>query len=166
MLCKGHSAVFVEFKGSLFRADAKWAGDVALLEHEIRTKLVEKESGDPKGVLQLANAISSVFERQRGLIGPNLGSVTKVYPLLVTYDEIGDAWYLMSYLNEALQTALNKRKMRVTVTPLFCMSADQFEALAGALNSVALSDILQARYKQERSLEMPFWLPNNAALKD
>ena len=56
ILCKGY-AVFIEFKGSMFRADAKWSGDAALLERELRTKLVGDDGGDRKGVRQLANAI-------------------------------------------------------------------------------------------------------------
>jgi hypothetical protein len=165
MLCKGYAAVFMEFKGSMFRADAKWSGDATLLEHELRTKLIVDEDGDPKGITQLANAISNVFEHKRELIGPDLGSVTKVYPVLVTYDEIGDAWFLASYLNEIFKKTINKKKMRITVTPPFCMSADHLEGFLGALEDVALSEVLDARYKQDKSLKMPFWLPNNAALK-
>jgi hypothetical protein len=45
------------------------------------------------------------------------------------------------------------------------MSVDHFEAFAGALRTVSLSDILEARYRQDRKLQMPFLLPNNEALK-
>jgi hypothetical protein len=45
------------------------------------------------------------------------------------------------------------------------MSVDHFEAFAGALRTVSLSDILEARYRQDKKLEMPFLLPNNGALK-
>jgi hypothetical protein len=165
MLCKGYAAVFLEFKGSMFRADAKWGGDVNVLERELRTKLVGEDRGDRKGVTQLANAISNVFGHQQSLIGADLGPITKIYPVLVTYDEIGDAWFLTSYLNEVFRKAFNRKKMRVTVTPLFCISGDQLEAFVHALNGAALSDILEARYEQDRSLKMPFCLPNNAALK-
>jgi hypothetical protein len=164
ILCKGY-AVFIELKGSLFRADAKWAGDATLLAREIRTKLVGEDGGDRKGVTQLASAISSVFEHKRPVAGVDLSKVTKVYPVLVTYDEIGDAWFLASYLNEEFKNAVNRKKMGVTVTPAFCISADQLERLCGVFQSVALSDILDGRYKQDKSLEMPFGLPNNPALK-
>jgi hypothetical protein len=147
MVRKGYAAVFLEFKGSMFRADAKWGGNANVLERELWTKLVGEDGGDLKGVTQLANAISNVFGHQQSLIGLDLGSVTTVYPTLITYGEIGDAWFLTSYLNEIFRKALNKKKMRARITPLFCMSEDHLEAFAHALNGVALSDILQARYK-------------------
>ena len=59
----------------------------------------------------------------------------------------GTAWFLTSYLNEVFRKALNTKKMRARITPLFCMSGDHLEAFAHALNGVALSDILQVRYK-------------------
>jgi len=165
ILCKGY-AVFIEFKGSMFRADAKWSGDAALLERELRTKLVGDDGGDRKGVRQLANAISNVFERRRALIGVDLSGVSKVYPVLVTYDEIGDAWFLATYLNEEFKKVVNRRKVRVKITPTFSISADQLERLAGTFKSIALSDILDGRYRQEPSLKMPFGLPNNPAFKN
>jgi hypothetical protein len=165
ILCKGYAAVFMEYKGSMFRADAKWSGNVTLLEQELQTKLVGGEGGRPKGVRQLANAISNVFGSGQKISGLALGSVSKVYPLLVTYDEIGDAWFLASYLKEAFKKAVNRTRMRVTVTPIFCTSADHLESLGGVLNKIALSEILEGRYKQDRSLKMPLWLPNNPALK-
>jgi hypothetical protein len=164
ILCKG-CAVLIEFKGSMFRADAKWGTDFTLLEREIRIKLVGEEGGSRKGVTQLATAISNVFGPQQRPVDINLKSISKVYSVLVTYDDIGDAWFLASYLNEAFKKAINRKKMSATVTPMFCMSGDHFEALASTLSNVALSDILEARYKQERELKMPFWLPNNPALK-
>lgn len=165
MVCKGYAAVFLEFKGSMFRADAKWSGNSNILERELRTKLVGEDGGDRKGVTQLANAISNVFEHRQSLIGLDLGSVTTVYSMLVTYDEIGGSWFLTSYLNEIFRKTINKKTMHARVTPLFCASGDHLEAFAHALNRVALSEILQARYRQEPSLKMPFWLPSNAALK-
>jgi hypothetical protein len=140
ILCKGY-AVFIEFKGSMFRADAKWSGDAALLEQELRTKLVGEDSGDRKGVRQLANAITEVFENKRALIGVDLSGISKVYPVVVTYDEIGDAWFLAKYLNEEFRKVLNRKKLRVKITPTFSMSADQLERLAGTFKSIAVSDI-------------------------
>jgi hypothetical protein len=164
ILCKG-SAVFIEFKGSMFRADAKWSGDVPLLEREIRTKLVG-DDGDRKGVRQLPNAISNVFEHGRELVGIDLSGISKVYPVLVTYDEIGDAFFLMAYLNEEFKTVLNRRKLRIKITPIFSMSADRLERLGGTLKSIAFSDILEGRYRQEPSLKLPFGLPSNRAFKN
>ncbi len=151
----------------MFRADAKWSGDTALLEREIRTKLVVEDDGDRKGVRQLANAISEVFEQKRALIGVDLGGISKIYPVVVTYDEIGDAWFLATYLNEEFKKVLNRKKLRrLKITPTFSMSADQLEGLAGTFKSIAFSDILDGRYKQEPSLKMPFGLSNNPAFKD
>ena len=107
----------------------------------------------------------NVFEHRRALIGLDLRGISKVYPVLVTYDEIGDAWFLATYLNEEFKKVVNRRKLRVTITPTFSISADQLERLAGTFKSIAVSDILDGRYRQEPSLKMPFGLPNNPAFK-
>jgi hypothetical protein len=116
--------------------------------------------------MQLANAVSNVFEDKRALLEADLSGISKAYPLLVTYDEIGDAWFLASYLNEQFRKVVKKKKLRVKVTPPFIISADGLERLAGALKSIALSDILDGRYKQEKSLKMSFGLANNPAFKN
>ncbi|MGD0076097.1 MAG: hypothetical protein ABSD31_17410 [Candidatus Binataceae bacterium] len=164
MVCKGHVAVVMEFKGSVFTANAKYGDDPKTLEQEIGKKLIGQEGGDRKGVKQLAHAISSLFQQGRQLRDMDLSSITTVYPLLVTRDEIGSTWYLTSYLNEVFKKAVNKKKIRATVTPLFCVCVDDFEAFAGVLKTVALSDILKARYRQDKTLRLPFLLPNNEAL--
>ena len=148
----------------MFTANAKYGGDLAALKEEIHKKLIGQEGGDRKGVRQLAHGISNVFQHGQCLRDIDLSSITKVYPLLITRDEIGSAFYLARYLNEAFREALDRGKTRATLAPVFCMSVDHLEAFAGALSKVALSEILHARYRQDRKLEMPFWLPNNEAL--
>jgi hypothetical protein len=64
----------------MFRADAKWGGDVNALERELRTKLVGEDRGDRKGVTQLANAISNVFVHQQSLIGATLDPSRRSIP--------------------------------------------------------------------------------------
>ena len=167
VLCKGHIAVVAEYEGSVFTAEAKYAGDLAALQGEIEKKLIGRPDRDRKGVHQLANAISSLFAKgtHRTLRDVDLPTITKVFPLLITRDEIGSTWYLASYLNKVFRKAVNRNAIRPIVSPVFSMSVDHFEAFAGALRTVSLSDILEARYRQDRELQMPFLLPNNEALK-
>ncbi len=166
ILCQDRTAVVIEYKGSAFTADAKYGGNVSALEAEIHKKLIGQQNRDRKGVYQLSNAVESLFAKgsPRVLREVDLSKVTKVFPLLITRDEIGSTWYLTSYLNETFRNAVNKKTIRATVTPLFSMSVDHFEILTGTLKQIPLADILHKRYLQDKTLQMPFLLPNNEAL--
>ena len=167
VLSKGYAAVVIEYKGSVFTAGSKYGGDLQALQAEMEKKLVGQPT-ERKGVLQLAHSISSLFakENHRSVRDLDLSGVTKVFPLLITRDEIGSGWFVMNYLNGYFHRALERKKIQPTVTPLFSLSVDHFESFAGALGSVSLCDILEARYQQDRTLRLPFLLPNNRAMRD
>jgi hypothetical protein len=61
VLCKGHIAVIMEFKGSVFTAESKYGGDLLKLQTEIEKKLIGQPDHDRKGVHQLAHSISCLF---------------------------------------------------------------------------------------------------------
>ena len=86
--------VLLEYKASMFRADAKYSGDFNGLVEEIEKKLVRDRASSKKrkkGVEQLADAVIQLFgDRSKTVVaGLDLGGVTRVYPLLVTLDAIG-----------------------------------------------------------------------------
>jgi hypothetical protein len=76
----------------VFSANAKYGNDLGALKEEIDKKLIGQEGGDRKGVRQLAHGISNVFQHGQSLQGVDPSTITKVYPLLITRDEIGSTF--------------------------------------------------------------------------
>jgi hypothetical protein len=52
-----------------------------------------------------------------------------------------------------------------SVTPMFCLSADDLEKLSAYLPDCTLADVLSARYKRDKVLQSSFWLVENSVLK-
>lgn len=171
ILC-GSKAVILEYKGGLFSANAKYDGAPEVLRADIEKKLVGTEE-KRKGVRQLIQAIEDLFSASgREVAAVDSSRISKVYPVLVIHDDIGGAWFLNAYLNARFKALLNRRTSKfvnkagskVTVTPLFCISADHLEGISSCLRTTALSDILEARYRQEKPLNLPFLLVDNSSL--
>jgi len=88
--------VLLEYKGTTFTAEAKYGGDVDLLRDEVERKLVE-----PKGVKQLARAITNLYGPEaRKILGSKFSLPPRVFPLLVVRDDIASAFMLNTYLNK------------------------------------------------------------------
>lgn len=153
----GSAALFMEYKGSTFTAEAKYGGNGDTLLKEIKKKLVSAEK-EKKGVTQLASAIQRVFSRvdPETVEAIDLRSVRTIFPVLVTRDEIGDTMLVNRFLNDEFQRVLDKRSVRPRrVTPLFCLTADEVEYISAYLRTVRFSDILQERYDADNSLQTP-----------
>jgi DNA-binding XRE family transcriptional regulator len=68
----------MEYKSSMFRADTKYSGNHLALTAEIEKKLVEdKESSSRKGVLQLAEAVQTLFGVNASTVLPGI-NLTKI----------------------------------------------------------------------------------------
>jgi hypothetical protein len=159
----GDEAALLEFKGNTFSAKAKYSGDPKLLKSEIDRKLVGTDD-DRKGVLQLAAAVRNLLGKghQRSVKGIDLSRVRKVFPVLITRDDIGATLLLNKYLAGEFRNNINKKALRSgIVTPLFCLSADEIEQVSAYLASAKLTAILESRYAGDRSMQLPF----NAAHK-
>ncbi len=164
--------MILEYKGGLFSANAKYDGAPEALRSDLEKKFVGTEA-KRKGVRQLIQAVEDLFSASGCEIADiDTSRISKVYPVLVIHDDIGGAWFLNAYLNRRFKALLNRRTSkfvnkagsRVVVTPLFCVSADHLEGIAGCLRTTALSDILEARYRQEKALNLPFLLVENPSL--
>jgi hypothetical protein len=71
-------ATRMEYKSSMFRADTKYSGNHLALTAEIEKKLVEdKESSSRKGVLQLAEAVQTLFGVNASTVLPGI-NLTKI----------------------------------------------------------------------------------------
>ena len=146
------AAILIEYKGSTFSAKAKYAYETETLRQEIEEKLIGSEQR-PKGIRQLRNAVLSLFRRDTPLKvkGVDLSKITKVIPLLITRDDLGSTFGINAYLNLRFKSLIGKerRKLRKTLTPLFCMGAEDIEKISSYLCDTSLTSIIESRYKGE-----------------
>lgn len=169
MLC-GSDAVFMEYKGGVFTAKSKYAGDPTTLRAEIEEKLIRNPEGRHKGIEQLAEAIRRTCRRNDAerIVGVELSSVRRVFPLLILGDGIGDTPMINALLNHRFQgtKSLSRKTVRPkALTPLFCMAADTLEYVAAFLEDASLGDILDARYQSNKGMDQPFLGTRNAVLE-
>jgi hypothetical protein len=166
ILVCGDSALFIESKGATFTAEAKYGTDSNLLRDEIEEKLVETK-GRRKGVGQLALRIEEVFRKKnpRGVEALDTSRVGKVFPVLVTRDDIGAALVMNAYLASRFRELFRRKSVSVTVTPPFSLSAQDLEMICGYLQGASLADLLEERYRNDRGLLSTFWFVENAILE-
>lgn len=90
IVLSGVNAVFIEYKGSTFTAQAKYKGDLNDLASEIEENLIGTPS-KRKGIRQLAHAILSVFDKHNPnpIAGIDLSQINTIFPVLVTRDDVG-----------------------------------------------------------------------------
>jgi hypothetical protein len=162
----GTTAIFIECKGGLIRGDAKYADDPAKLASEIEKKYVK-----PKGVFQLARAIGSALDKDSRpeIGGVDLDGIRTVSPLLITRDDLGDGFFVNTYLNRRFadakrETGLSSQISPVYCGPLHCISVDVIEKLSPYLCDTPFADILSQRYIADPRLGAPFFLKANTAL--
>lgn len=162
ILC-GSSAILLEYKGATFTAETKYSGDTGLLSQALDEKLVTE-----KGVRQLANAIERLFARgtKDQIADVDISTVRRVFPVLVTRDDIGGALVINVILNRKFDAMLNRRSCRpYVITPLFCMDAEVMEGISAYLREARFDDILDARYKGDPRMMSSFGQVSNPVLE-
>jgi len=166
MLC-GDSALFIESKGSTFTAEAKYGQDPVTLADEIKKKLVHTGEKQ-KGVGQLARHIEQAFNRKspRQIEGLERSKITKVFPVLITRDDISTALMMNAYLASKFRESFNRKTVQVTVTPLFSLSAQDIELICGYLKDVSFASLLEERYRKEPKLLSTFCAVDNAIIEN
>ena len=139
ILIAGTTAIFIECKGGFVRGDAKYGGDPVKLKAEIEKKYVK-----PKGVFQLARSVATVLNRSnpRPIQGVDLSRITTIMPLLITRDDIGDGFFVNTYLDFRFQDAKRELDLCKVVAPVYCtklisMSVDVIEKLSPYLTDLA-----------------------------
>ncbi len=160
IVVSGTTAVFIECKGGFIRGDAKYGGDPAKLRAEIEKKYVT-----PKGVFQIAKSIVIAMNRAnpRPIEGVDLSRVTTIMPVLVTRDDIGDGFFVNTYLDARFQDAKRELSISNAITPVYCtqvvcMSVDVIEKLTPYLIDTRLPAILADRMMIDRDLRAPFFM--------
>lgn len=154
----GESLVLIESKGGIFRGSAKYAGDPCTLHEEIDKQFVGTDR-KRKGASQLAHSIRRLFEKtsHENIPDVDMSRIRKIFPLLVIRDDIADAPLLSHYLYLKFRQLAPRKNIRPRiVTPLFCMSASDFELISAYLSDVALSDLLEIKYRRDPQMLAPF----------
>ena len=143
LLVEGDSLVVMEYKASMFTAEAKYSGNHVALRDEIKKKLVrDAAENKKKGVEQIAAAIKSIFSApQRKVIeGLDAAGIRRVYPLLITLDEIGSSPLISKLLNFSFKP---EAASGVEVKPLLCTDIESLEKVLPYIDVKPLSGFLQ-----------------------
>ena len=95
-----------------------------------------------------------------------MSNITKVIPVIITRDDIGGSLVLNAYLRSRFREILRRKSLRnVIVTPLFSLSAQDIELIAGYLRESALSELLEERYRNDPRLLSTFWAVDNFVVR-
>ena len=159
IVISGDSIVLIEYKSSMFRADTKYSGNHSALTAEIERKLVEdKESSSRKGVLQLAEAVQTLFGVNSSTVVPgiDLSMIKHVYLYIVTLDSIGGTIGMSAFLNTFLDEHLDRKAFPLLrIRPIFCSEIEALETITGFFAKTSLPEILEAWFVANPSLTAP-----------
>jgi len=164
VLC-GDAILFVESKGATFTAEAKYGAQPEELHDEIEEKFVQT-NGQRKGIGQLALRIGEAFNKRhpRAIEGVCTSAVNRVFPVLITRDDIGAALVMNAYLASRFRDLFSHKSVSVRVTPPFSLSSQDVEMICGYLREASFADLLEERYRSDRRLLSSFWLVDNAVI--
>lgn len=155
----GSTAVLIECKANMFRADSKYKGDPALLLKEIEKKWVRNEKGKKKGVDQLSAAVRLLFDNGKPQAIFNKVDWTKIKSVhlsLVTLDSLGETIGMSKLLNTFLPETLDVARYGVGfIKPLHCMDIASLERAAAYFDTLALPEILQRWLDESSDLTAP-----------
>ena len=108
-------------------------------------------------VQQLLRAIDRIAGSKREDLPDCLNGVKKLIPLIITRDDIGSSWMTNGYLNARFQEQRRRKAWkRYIVPPLVSMSIATLERGLSWLRKISLSDILEQRIRDDRSMSKPF----------
>lgn len=146
LLVEGTCAVVLEYKSSMFRADAKYRGDIPLLKKQVESKFVrDNAEKKKKGVEQLADAAKQLFSDRIQTNPPvDLSKVKAVYPLLITLDGIGSTLLMSRLLNSYFDEYIDRSAVTgVRILPLFCTDIEGIEVVSPYAPERLLCNFLQ-----------------------
>jgi hypothetical protein len=159
IVVSGDSMVLMEYKSSMFRADTKYSGNHLALTAEIEKKLVEdKESSSRKGVLQLAEAVQTLFGVNASTVPPtiDLTKIKHVYLYIVTLDSIGGTIGMSAFLNTFFDEHLDRKTFpSLQIRPIFCSEIEALETVTGFFAKSCLPAILEKWFVTNPSLTAP-----------
>jgi len=154
----GDSLVLMEYKGRTFTAKAKYSQDRECLSKELEKHLIGSD-GYNKGIHQLAQSIKKILDRKNPQLikGINITGIKKVFPLLITRDPLGSCFFINPYINKRATQFFFKKHFKPTkITPCFCVSIEDFEAMVAYLPFLKLTDLLNGWRKEDKTLRFSF----------
>jgi hypothetical protein len=159
LVLAGDSLVLMEYKGSVFRADTKYSGNHIALAAEIEKKLVhDHESKNKKGVVQLAEAVKTLFGPEGSNLFPqiNLKKIKRVYLYIVTLDAIGGTIGMSAFLNTYLDKVLDRSAFpSIEIRPLFCSEIEALEDITCLFAKISLPQIMERWFVSNTALLTP-----------
>lgn len=144
--------VVAEVKASLLTTRAKYSGDGQALKQDVDGKFATKT-----GVRQLASNIRRLAAGDRpSVLGYNPSAMSRIFPILVSYDVALATPLLNDYLNQSLHDQLGRLpSTRLSVGKLIVLSTFDVESLEAVCHDTPLSKVLM-RYERECSPDTPF----------
>jgi hypothetical protein len=118
----GSDVIVFEFKGSLLTHAAKAERNFAEFEKDFRKKFVEKDTGERKGIGQLAAAAIAVDE-QRLMTAMRRKAI---YPILVCYEAAVESFWVNKYADGIFRLMVAGHD---NVQPLTVLSIEELESL-------------------------------------
>lgn len=155
LLVDGDAIVLLEYKSSMFSARAKYGGDHVLLCDEITNKLVrDSDEKKRKGVEQLAEAVKLLFTDPTEQVVENLDlrGIRRVYPLLITLDDIGGSLLISHFLNFYFEPDVSRYAKSLEIRPLFCTDIESLEMVLPYSDVKPLSEFLQYWLEKDQNL--------------
>ena len=145
----GWDIVVIEIKGSTFSSNDKYSNASESLQVALKSKLVQSKER-PQAVMQLARNITRAFGTTQETINGLPSFVGRVFPVVLTSDNIGGAVGVTAFLGDIFKTHVKRKLMRASIAPLIAASVTELEAVVPYLESVPLTQILEAHIKAQR----------------
>jgi len=165
VMCDG-TAILIEAKLATCPTKVRYSGDYKKMRKFLEDRLVAG-TNRAVGVAQLLKAIENITTLPQAQLPEWLRGIRKFIPLIITKDDIGSSWMVTRYLSTRFREQL-KRNKRYTITPLAAMSVATLERAMHALRTMAFSEIIEDRLKEDKELGRPFeaassWVPRGTA---
>ncbi len=160
LLVEGDNLVVLEYKSSMFSARAKYSGNHVLLRNELETKLVrDSAEKKKKGVEQLGEAVRILSDVTRNTVkGLDLAGIKRVYPLLVTLDDVGSSLLITRMLNMYFNDVVKRDGQTVRdsqtadIRPLFCTDVESLEMVLPFVDVLPLTGFLEHWVQTDENL--------------
>jgi hypothetical protein len=152
LILVGEDLVVLEYKASMLTIEAKYRNDWAVLKREMHGKFVETSDGQKKGVLQLAAAVKKLTSLDcKTLVKDiDLSQVKRIFPVLVTLDEIGDCLLISRALNFTFEKSFTaSERPQITVERMACVGISTLERISRILDQRPLTNMLNERFADD-----------------
>ncbi|WP_263383229.1 hypothetical protein [Granulicella arctica] len=144
MILCGTELVMIEYKASMFTAVSKYSGVVENLDAEITLKLITNERGKAKGGGQLARSIALLRSEDRATLveGVDLSQVTKIFPLVLMSDSIGDCLLISKILGAEFDKVSTRSGANIICERLLCTGCATLNDFVHTLRTRSMSSWL------------------------